>query len=696
MTRPAKIFGSLAPVTLATMGALAALNGLAAVAPPRDAGYVLRDGSIQIVGFGDMDGIIARIDDLFAQDHPGFRFTRVKSNSLAALYSLAYDATAFAPVGSEFLAGAAGSYAIMVKGEPFGIRVAHASLNPDAAVSPLAIVVNRDNPIDHLSAGQVAHIFTVGGRQRDLTHWGQVGAAAGWEGREIHPCGLPESDHYRSEDIGFGEFMFVRNFGGGHCARNYEMVPTYAGVAARVAADPLAIGITALNRVTPGVRVVAVGGGGWAAPARGTREEIVAGKYPYDRYLYLYVRRVPGKPLDPFLREYLLLILSREGQAAIAGESHGYLPLNPVELGEERSKVGNPEASAANEPAPAGVAEPAPKSPVSPPGGEPSAGPPADASYVQPDGSIYVSGNDLMVPFFEQLNALFAKAHPGFKFKMDMYASSLAISGLTSGKSAFGPMGRDATFQDQDAFTSRYGYAPTDIQVGWDNTPDADHFPPNGKYPPAVWVNARNPVPALSVQEIIAIFTTGSRGGDITHWGQIAGDEGPVGANGADWAKRAIHVYLPSLRGLPIISTTRQRFGDLPWTPAAEHLPLMEDVINAVANDPFGIGFIGWWPDDEGWDRQVDLGSKIRLMPLSPDHDSRISHGGPGDLYPLAGGLHLFVNRAPGKPLAPWLAEYLRLALSKQGQDILAGLTRTDGFIPLDPDDVPAQLAKIE
>ena len=287
-----------------------------------------------------------------------------------------------------------------------------------------------------------------------------------------------------------------------------------------------------------------------------------------------------------------------------------------------------------------------------------------DAPYLLADGSIYVAGNDLLIPLFDQLNALFLKTHPGFKFKMDMHASSLAISGITAGKSAFGPMARDAPFPDLDAFTSRYGYPPTDIRIGWDNTPDSDHFPPNGKFPPAVWVNSRNPLPALTVQEVIAILTTGAPGGDITHWGQIAGDEGPVGANGGDWAKRAIHVYLPALRGLPILSTTRQRFGGLPWTPRAEFLPMAEDVINAVANDPFGIGFIGWWPTDDGWDRQVELGSKVKLLPLAPDKDAPISHGGPGDLYPLAGAIHIFVNRALEEPPEPWLKDYLQLARS--------------------------------
>lgn len=323
--------------------------------------------------------------------------------------------------------------------------------------------------------------------------------------------------------------------------------------------------------------------------------------------------------------------------------------------------------------------------------------PPKDAPYVLPDGSIYVAGNDLMAPLLERLNRIFVRTHPGFRFKMDLYASALAISGITSGKSAFGPVGREPTFADIAAFTDLYGYPPTDIQIGWDNTPDSDHFPPNGKYPPGIWVNTQNPIPALTLQQAIAIFTTGSPGGDITHWGQVHGDEGPVGANGGDWAKRRIHIYLPELRGLPVVSTTRlQRFGGYPWSPRVEYLPLMEDVVNAVANDPFGIGFIGWWPGDMGWDRQAWLGSKVRLMPLAPNADAKVSHGGPGDLYPTAGGLHIFFNRRPGEPVEPWLKDYLELALSKPGQGIVASLTQSDGFIPLDPCEVAKQLAKLK
>jgi phosphate transport system substrate-binding protein len=69
---------------------------------------------------------------------------------------------------------------------------------------------------------------------------------------------------------------------------------------------------------------------------------------------------------------------------------------------------------------------------------------------------------------------------------------------------------------------------------------------------------------------------------------------------------------------------------------------------------------------------------------------------GSGDLYRLAGGLHILVNRPDGKPLESWLKEYLRLALSKEDQNIIASMTKRDGFIPHDLDDVTKELANIQ
>src|SRR5260370_40692455 len=102
--------------------------------------------------------------------------------------------------------------------------------------------------------------------------------------------------------------------------------------------------------------------------------------------------------------------------------------------------------------------------------------PPKDASYILPDGSIYFAGNDLVDIYFQKLNALFIKAHPGFKFKSDMQDSNLALAGITSGKSSFGPIGRDPIRQGLDGFTALYGDPPAHILVAYHQPPHVHIF----------------------------------------------------------------------------------------------------------------------------------------------------------------------------------------------------------------------------
>jgi phosphate transport system substrate-binding protein len=57
----------------------------------------------------------------------------------------------------------------------------------------------------------------------------------------------------------------------------------------------------------------------------------------------LYVNRAPGKRLDPFVKEYARMILSRDGQAIIAAQkdsTRGYLPLPAPEVANELNNLG--------------------------------------------------------------------------------------------------------------------------------------------------------------------------------------------------------------------------------------------------------------------------------------------------------------------------------------------------------------------
>jgi phosphate transport system substrate-binding protein len=313
--------------------------------------------------------------------------------------------------------------------------------------------------------------------------------------------------------------------------------------------------------------------------------------------------------------------------------------------------------------------------------------PPADAPYMLPDKTVYVLANDLVGPYFEALDDLFTKTHPNIKIHLNPLGSEPAIAALTSNISAFTPMGRDGIRQDLDGFKALHGYEPQSFLVGYDQSPDPDIFPP-GKVPSAIWINAKNPLPKITIALAARIFTTGAPGGDITHWSQL-GDKG-------EWAHREIHVYLPAKRDSAFLFIDGQRLGGRPWSPRVEWVDASTDVMAAVAQDPFGIGIVGYWPPDSGWDRQAELGSGATLLAMAEDEDAHYSHATGGDPYPLTGSIRVYFNAAPGKPLEPWMREYMRLALSKEGQDVLQSLAKDNGYIALEPAKALEELSKLK
>ncbi len=318
---------------------------------------------------------------------------------------------------------------------------------------------------------------------------------------------------------------------------------------------------------------------------------------------------------------------------------------------------------------------------------QPVPSPPPDSTYLLPDKTVYILANDLVGPYLERLDALFTRTHPNIRITLNPLGSEPAIAALTAGKSAFAPLGREGLKQDLDGFTALHGYAPVSFLVGYDQSPDPDIFPP-GKVPSAIWINAKNPLPKLTVEQAAQIFTTGSAKGDIAHWSQL-------GVKG-EWAKREIHVYLPSKRDSAFLFIDGYRMGRRAWTRRAEWVDASTDVMAAVAQDPFGIGIVGFWPPDSGWDRQAELAGQAKLVAFAENDDAHFSHAGVGDVYPFTGSIRIYFNQQPGKPLEPWMEEYMRLALSQEGQELLASMAKENGYIPLDPEKVASELAKLK
>jgi phosphate transport system substrate-binding protein len=112
-------------------------------------------------------------------------------------------------------------------------------------------------------------------------------------------------------------------------------LPQSVAVVQKVSLDPQAIGFAAAMRATASARVIPIAARTGDAPVAPTEENIVAGRYPLDRFLLVYAPR----PLTPLAREFLRLMLSRDGQEAVAASPQRYLPLSARDAAAERSKL---------------------------------------------------------------------------------------------------------------------------------------------------------------------------------------------------------------------------------------------------------------------------------------------------------------------------------------------------------------------
>jgi phosphate transport system substrate-binding protein len=63
----------------------------------------------------------------------------------------------------------------------------------------------------------------------------------------------------------------------------------------------------------------------------------------------------------------------------------------------------------------------------------------------------------------------------------------------------------------------------------------------------------------------------------------------------------------------------------------------------------------------------------------------------------MASAIGINLNKAPGKPLDPWLKAYCEFLLSKDAQDIIGSASmRQVGFRPLLPGEAEEELKKIQ
>jgi len=275
-------------------------------------------------------------------------------------------------------------------------------------------------------------------------------------------------------------------------------------------------------------------------------------------------------------------------------------------------------------------------------------------------GNLSSVGSDTLANLMTLWAEEFKRAYPNVNIQIQAAGSSTAPPALTEGTANLGPMSRKMKDKEIEAFEKKFGYKPTPVAVAIDAL--------------AVYVHKDNPIKGLTIPQVDAIFSSTRKCGDksdIKTWGE-AGVEGGL-------ASKSIQLF-----GRNSVSGTYGYFkkkglckGD--FKNNVNEQPGSASVVQSVSTSLNGIGYSG-------------IGyrtSSVRAIPLAKKPGKPFVEATPENSlngkYPLARSLYVYVNKKPGQPLAPLDREFLKMVMSKVGQEVVV----KDGYIPL-----PAKLVE--
>ena len=281
-------------------------------------------------------------------------------------------------------------------------------------------------------------------------------------------------------------------------------------------------------------------------------------------------------------------------------------------------------------------------------------------------GNLSSVGSDTLANLMTLWAEEFKRVYPNVNIQIQAAGSSTAPPALTEGTSNIGPMSRQMKNKEIEAFEKKHGYKPTAIPVAIDAL--------------AVYVHKDNPIKGMAISEVDAIFSSTRKCGsdkDIAKWGQLA-------LTGA-WKTRDIQIF-----GRNSVSGTYGYFkkkalckGDYKNT--VNEQPGSASVVQSVATSVNGIGYSGIGYKTSG----------VKAVPLSKKNNSKYVDATPENAitgaYPLSRFLYVYVNKHPNKPLSPLEKEFIKLVLSKTGQQVVI----KDGYIPLPAKVVDKYMSKL-
>ena len=190
------------------------------------------------------------------------------------------------------------------------------------AVDALAIFVNKDNQLTSISIPQVDAIYSATracGHDSDISQWSDLGLSGDLGSQRIQLFGRNSASgtygYFKESALCKGDFKSSVN-----------EQPGSASVVQGVTKSLNGIGYSGIGYKTSSVKALPLSRKDGGEAIEPTPENAVSGKYPLARYLYVYVNKHPNEPLAPLEKEFILMVLSKTGQAVVVKDGYVSLP----------------------------------------------------------------------------------------------------------------------------------------------------------------------------------------------------------------------------------------------------------------------------------------------------------------------------------------------------------------------------------
>jgi phosphate transport system substrate-binding protein len=281
-------------------------------------------GNISSIGSDTLNNLMTHWAESFSRFYPNAKVQIEGKGSSTAPPALIASTAQLGPMSREMKGTEIDQFEKRFGYKPTPIRT---------SVDALAVFVNKDNPVKCLSMSQVDAIFSKSrrvGAKEDITTWGQLGLTGEWANKPISLYGRNSA----SGTYGFFKEHVMKN---GDYKDTVKEQPGSAAVVQGATVDRFAAGYSGIGYATAGVRAVPLSDKDGGKCVEAAAEAAYSGAYPMARFLFVYINKAPGKALDPLTREFVKVIVSKEGQEGVIKD--GYFPIPASIAKEELSKI---------------------------------------------------------------------------------------------------------------------------------------------------------------------------------------------------------------------------------------------------------------------------------------------------------------------------------------------------------------------